>query len=97
MDTQRWCEMLTKDQALTSQEFHAEGCTRHVGTRGGVTEHIEVWRRNGKTQVWKTRPDEFRVPIKHGLHAYGAITEVSARWYHVAKDCPLLRTEGEEE
>ena len=24
----------------------------------------EVWRRNGKTQTWKTRPNEFRVPVK---------------------------------
>ena len=28
------------------------------------------WRVNGKPKTWKTRPDEVRVPIKHGLYAY---------------------------
>jgi len=34
-----------------------------------------VWkaRRNGKTQTWKTRPNDFRIPIKMGLKSYGAI------------------------
>ena len=30
-------------------------------------------RRNGKTQRWKTRPNDFRIPIKFGLKNYGAI------------------------
>ena len=25
------------------------------------------WRRNGKTKVWVTRPNEFRIPIKFGM------------------------------
>lgn len=31
-------------------------------------------RRNGKTQTWKTRPNEFRIPIKYGFRFYGEIT-----------------------
>ncbi len=31
-------------------------------------------RRNGRTQLWKTRPSEFRIPVKAGLKAYGAVT-----------------------
>lgn len=31
-------------------------------------------RRNGKTQTWKTRPSEFRIPLKAGLYMYGEIT-----------------------
>lgn len=31
-------------------------------------------RRNGRTQTWKTRPGEFRIPIKAGLKSYGEIT-----------------------
>jgi hypothetical protein len=34
-------------------------------------------RRNGQTQTWKTRPSEFRIPVKAGLKSYGAITERS--------------------
>lgn len=33
------------------------------------------WRRNGRTKTWKTRPGEFRIPVKHGLRSYGYITE----------------------
>lgn len=34
-------------------------------------------RRNGQTQTWKTRPSEFRIPVKAGLKAYGEIRETS--------------------
>jgi len=30
-------------------------------------------RRNGRTQLWKTRPNDFRIPVKAGLKAYGNI------------------------
>lgn len=32
-------------------------------------------RRNGKTQRWKTRPNEFRIPIKYGFKSYGQVTD----------------------
>lgn len=31
-------------------------------------------RRNGRTQLWKTRPGDFRIPVKAGLRACTAIT-----------------------
>ena len=34
-------------------------------------------RRNGKTKLWKTRPDDFVVPIKYGFKSYGHITPLS--------------------
>lgn len=33
------------------------------------------WRVNGKCKTWKTRPDDFSLPIKHGLRDYGYITQ----------------------
>ncbi len=30
-------------------------------------------RRNGKTKLWKTRPNDFRIPIKFGFKLCGAI------------------------
>lgn len=38
--------------------------------------HGRNWqcRRNGKTQVWKTRPGHFRIPIKFGFKGTGEIT-----------------------
>ena len=32
-------------------------------------------RRNGATKTWKTRPDEFRIPVKYGLYEYAYITQ----------------------
>lgn len=82
--------MITYEQAMTTREFHKEGaCTRTVGPRGGVTVKVEVWRRNGKTQTWKTRPGEFRLPIKWGLKCYDAVTDKDAHLLHVAEECPL--------
>ena len=36
----------------------------------------ELWqcRRNGATKTWKTRPGEFRIPVKAGFSACGELT-----------------------
>ena len=34
----------------------------------------QTYRQNGKIQFWKTRPDDFRIPVKRGLYEYAAIT-----------------------
>lgn len=47
------------------------------------------WKKNGKTQTWKTRPDEFRMPVKHGLYVYDAVTPDNAHMViHREDDCP---------
>lgn len=94
LDVSEEAEMITKDQAVRCDTFHAEGCKRTIGPRGAVREMIEVWRRNGATKTWKTRPEEYRVPVKHGLYAYHAIEPWNAARVHAAEDCPLLKTEG---
>jgi hypothetical protein len=42
-------------------------------TKGGA------WRcrRNGATKLWKTRPNDFRIPFKCGLKEYGQITHLT--------------------
>lgn len=85
--------MVTKDQAMTCDEFHYGTCTRTVEPRGGVTERVEHWRRNGRTITWKTRPDEFRLPVKYGMRGYGDIHHGNADQFHVAGECPI-REEG---
>ena len=79
--------MVTKEQAVSAQYFHYGECTVTVGPRGGREAHTEEWRRNGQTQTWKTRPDEFRAPVKYGLYAYGNITDWNADEFHVADNC----------
>ena len=34
-------------------------------------------RRNGKTKLWKTRPDDYCIPVKCGFNAYDYITQQS--------------------
>lgn len=33
------------------------------------------WYVNGKVKTWKTDPTRIRVPLKHGLYAYGYLDE----------------------
>lgn len=80
--------MLTKEQALTAREFHVGECTRTEGPRGGVTVKQEVWRRSGQTKTWKTRPDDFEIPVKFGLYRSARITHRDTN-VHVPADCPL--------
>lgn len=57
--------MVTKEEASTAREFTEVATGR-------------TWRRNGATQTWKTRKDEFRTPIKFGLYGYGQLTHLNA-------------------
>ena len=83
---------LDPQERETATEFHyAPCCNKTVGKRGAV--HIKVirYRRNGKTKVWKTRPGEFQIPVKHGLHDYGYITHVNHHEFHAADSCPITQ------
>lgn len=71
--------MITMEQALTSREFHEN---HEAG------EKIYRWRRNGATQTWKTRPTEFRIPVKYGMYSYDNITHRDADRVHAVEDCP---------
>lgn len=35
-------------------------------------------RRNGRTKYWKTRPNEFRIPVKYGMYEYFYIDNSNA-------------------
>jgi hypothetical protein len=71
--------MITMQQALSATEFHENH--EPAGK-------IYTWRRNGATQTWKTRPGEFRIPVKYGLRGYGQIYHTDASRFHVASECP---------
>jgi len=45
------------------------------------------WRVNGVVQTWKTRPNEFKVPVKHGMYDYGYITQHNYFYYHLHGSC----------
>lgn len=92
--------MITREQALHSAEFHNEPNRDHpdncrptvAGPRGGLKQpRIVRVRRNGMTQTWKTRPEEFSIPVKYGLRDAFRITHRDAGYWHAAEECPLLR------
>jgi hypothetical protein len=91
--------MVTKEQAQNlryGQTLHYTGkhtCSRHVGPRGGVTEKIVNVRVSGKCQTWKTRPQEFSIPVKYGLYESSYLTHTNAADFHLEKDCPLRQSE----
>lgn len=41
------------------------------------TEDGKRWKVNGSVKTWKKDPNRIRVPLKHGLYAYGAIEEMA--------------------
>ena len=88
--------MITKDQALSCDIFHYTGkhqCTRHIGPRGGITEHITAVQRSGMTKTWRRSPERFKVPVKYGLYDSGYITEKNAVDWHVVSECPLVNVD----
>lgn len=62
--------MITKQMAVDaphSEIFH------HVSLKNADGSPLRV-RKTGMCKVWVTRPDEFRMPFKHGLYDHGYIT-----------------------
>jgi hypothetical protein len=46
----------------------------HVENRN-ADKSPQRWRVNGQPRLWKRNPNKVRVPLKHGLYAYGTLTE----------------------
>lgn len=66
--------MVSKEQAMTKYNF--------ILLEQG-THKTSNWRANGKCKTWVTRPDEFKLPIKHGLYNYGYLTNENAHLFIV--------------
>ena len=48
------------------------------------------WRVNGKVQTWKRDESRIRVPIKHGLYGYDALTESELNLVHLESECTVV-------
>lgn len=72
--------MVTKEQALTEKYF-----LQTTDGNGKLLAKPIRWRANGKCKTWKTRPDDFSLPVKHGLRAYGYLTHDNAHCLEVDK------------
>ena len=70
---------MTRQDALKAKyrdEFH------HVSVKNSDGTPMRC-RVNGMCKVWKTRPDEFRLPVKFGLEECFYITEFNAEEWEV--------------
>ena len=81
--------MITFEQALYARDFHMVD-RKHDNADGTPRR----WRRNGQTKTWKTRPGEFKVPVKHGLRDYGYITNENAQDFNVGDGIDPDKTRG---
>ena len=69
--------MVTKELALTAQRFE------HIRLKNADGTPVRC-RANGACKTWKTRPNEFRLPVKYGLKRCFYITEHNADEWRVA-------------
>lgn len=69
--------MVTREQALTATRFE------HVSLKNRDGTPVRC-RASGKCKTWKTRPADFRLPVKHGLRDCFYITpDNAAEWVAV--------------
>lgn len=64
--------MITKEQAMTHTMFYH---VRFVNADGTAVRA----RANGRIKLWKTRPDEWRLPVKYGLKGCFYLTPRNAK------------------
>ena len=69
--------MITKDQAMSNCYF------KHVSLKDSRGNPIQC-RASGKCKTWKTRPEEFKLPVKYGLYQSFYITPENAHEWNVA-------------
>lgn len=73
---------ITQFDAINATELHVNGLFNADGT-------CMRYRRAGRTQLWKTRPDDYRMPVKHGLRDHAQITPAYAAHVHTPENCPF--------
>ena len=67
--------MITKEIALTLRH----GQILHNVHKLNSSNEPTRCRVNGQCKVWKTRPNDFQLPVKAGLYEYGYITPENAK------------------
>lgn len=65
---------MTRDQAII---LPTGAVLRHVSLRNADDSALRA-RINGRPKLWKTRPEEFRLPMKWGLKTCFYITHLDA-------------------
>ena len=83
--------MITKEQAMAlthGTTLYHSGFTNKDGTPMRC-------RVNGTCWTWKTRPEEFRLPVKMGMYKNAYITQVNAaQWFELESEVALWQGVG---
>jgi len=69
---------VNRDNCETAQRFASTTLTN----KDKAKTPLQV-RRTGKTQTWKTRPNEFKIPVKYGLYESTYITHLNCDEWNV--------------
>lgn len=77
--------MVTKEQAINCRKFVQIAEWNSKGINCTISIKSIKWRANGKCKIWKTRPDEFKLPIKHGLYSHWYLTNENAHLFEVIR------------
>lgn len=56
-------------QTVTKENQEKVSTFYHVSLLDSRKQPLKC-RRNGATKVWKTRPEEFKIPVKYGMYNY---------------------------
>ena len=63
--------MITIEQAMSAKH----GDVFHLKDEKNADGTPVRWRVMGKVKTWKSRPNEFMIPVKNGMYRHGYITE----------------------
>ncbi len=80
--------MSKQDIIDATSELHRDGCYVEVGPRGGLTYHVQAWRKSGQFQP-RPRAEDWFQPVKHGMYDSMHVTEHQARVFHAGSTCGL--------
>lgn len=64
------------NNAMTAQRFE------HISLKNADNTPARC-KRNGKTKTWVTRPNEFKIPVKHGLRDCFYITQDNCHEWNI--------------
>ena len=84
--------MITREIAVAAGGSWGRVTFYHRTLRNSRGERVEC-RTNGKCKVWKTRPDDFQLPVKYGLRDCFYITPHNAGDWLTAEQVALADKE----
>jgi hypothetical protein len=80
--------MITADQLRTLHIY--PGQIIYQADRSNADYSPRRWKVNGQIKFWKTRPSEFRIPVKNGMYGFGYITDKNAHLFFLIEEDAII-------